>query len=271
VSVAFAGPVGPGGRVLAAPTVWGPLRADALDLSGKLRALWPGVPVRLLNDVSAAGYRHLRHARDELCIVTVSTGIGHKLFVGGRPVTGPHGRGGEIGHLRMDWSPSAPWCECGGQGHLGALASGTASAWQVRRLAAENPGGFGRSALAAPAGGDPARVDNRMLAAAFRQGDPWAAAVVRRMARPLGAALAALHLAAGVERFVVVGGFGLSLGPGYLALLARAATRSGWNVGASWAAMLQAGRPEDHAELVGAGRFAAGWAGAPAPAAAGRA
>jgi glucokinase len=77
------------------------------------------------------------------------------------------------------------------------------------------------------------------------------------MAEPLGQVLAAVHLAVGVERFVVVGGFALALGYEYLRALADAARSSCWDRGAEWPKMLELGSDEEEAGLIGAGAFAA--------------
>src|ERR1700750_2414313 len=95
VGVAFPGPVGADGRVLAAPTIWGDRGCAPFAVGAALAPHWAGAPVHVLNDVSAAGYRHLRAPDEDFCIVTVSSGIGNKVFIRGRPVTGAAGRGGE--------------------------------------------------------------------------------------------------------------------------------------------------------------------------------
>ena len=191
-------------------------------------------------------------------MVTVSSGIGHKVFVGGRPVVGPGGRGGELGHLRVDFSNDAARCECGGRGHLGAVASGSATGDQVARLAVADLDRFAASLPGRRTGGRPELVDNRLLAEAFRAGDPWAERVIERMAHPLAWALAALHLAVGTERFVIVGGFALALGSRYREALSRLAARCCWDVGADWDHMVELGADDDDAGLIGAGRFAVG-------------
>src|SRR5262245_30615885 len=59
VCIAFAGPVDPAGRLLAAPTVLGDGVGAPVPLHGELGALWPEASVLLVNDVTAAGYRYL--------------------------------------------------------------------------------------------------------------------------------------------------------------------------------------------------------------------
>ncbi len=257
VAVAFPGPIDCRGNVLAAPTVWGDRQGGAVQIRDRLASLWPKARILLLNDVCAAGYRYLNDPKEDLCIVTVSSGIGHKVFADGRAITGPNGRGGEIGHLRVDFSEQAPQCECGGFGHLGAVASGRATDFQVARLAAEDPEGFRHSSLGEEVGCDVDRVDNRLLVGAFRRCDAWAGRVIERMASPLARVLAAIHLTVGVERFVIIGGFALALGPGYRNKLCQAARECGWILGADWDSMIELGLADDDAGLIGAGRFAA--------------
>ncbi|MCH8855553.1 MAG: ROK family protein, partial [Proteobacteria bacterium] len=73
--------------------------------------------------------------------------MGHKVFLGGEPAVGPHGRGGEMGHLRVDFTESAPRCECGGVGHLGAIASGRGTLMEAIRRADADATGFEASQL----------------------------------------------------------------------------------------------------------------------------
>jgi predicted NBD/HSP70 family sugar kinase len=257
VAVAFPGPIDPHGNTLAAPTIWGRAQGRALPIKELLQALWPDAPVFVLNDVTAAGFRYLSHPNETLCVITVSSGIGHKVFTDGKPMVGPNGRGGEIGHLRIDFSPEAPICDCGHRGHLGAVASGRASRYQVTRLAREDPVGFEQSLLAVLAEHDAQAVENEHLVAAFRRGDSWTEQVIRRMADPLGRAIAAIHLSVGVERFVLVGGFAIALGGRYREQVAAAASRSAWDLGLDWDRAVELGQPGDEAGLLGAGYFAA--------------
>ena len=248
LSVAFAGPVDPVGVALQAPTIWG--AGGAEPVRARLAQRFPGARIRVMNDLTAAGLCFRRQAHEDLCVVTVSSGIGHKLFLGGRPILGPRGRGGELGHVRVDFGPEAPRCDCGGVGHLGAVASGRASRWQAVLQQRAAPAAWARSALAGP----PEALDNEVLAAAFRAGDPVAGQLVFRLAAPLGQALAALHAAVGVERFVIMGGFAHALGDRYLALLAEAADASVWEPGGQRAWTFEAGVAGDEAGLIGAGR-----------------
>ncbi|HEX7035604.1 MAG TPA: ROK family protein [Pseudomonadales bacterium] len=256
VSVAFPGPVDDAGVALRAPTVWGHDERPE-PVAARLRQLWPSARVLVTNDLSAAGLCFLRSDTDELCVVTVSSGIGHKVFLRGEPIVGRSGRGGEIGHVRVDFSEGAPRCDCGGIGHLGAVASGRGIRNRALRLARLDPEGFGRSYLGQAVAGDLTRLDNRIVARAFCAGDRWTADLIAASAEPLGRVLATIHCAVGIERFVVIGGIAHALGPAYLRLIGSAAARSEWALGQRWDEMLELGQLGDDAGLIGAGRLAA--------------
>ena len=253
VSVAFAGPVTDNGVVLAAPTIRGK-GAEGIDVLSRLRQLWPGSKVSLLNDVTAAGYRYLRDESDDLCIVTVGSGIGNKVFVQGNPITGTAARGGELGHLRVDNSPDAVRCDCGGRGHLGGIASGRGALDLAKQYAQREPQGFSISSLAKS--GAAGNLTNADLVRAFHEGDTWTVSLIRTIAQSLGQVLAGVHLSVGTERFVIFGGFGLALGETYRRFLAEYAAEHSWNVGQDWNSMIELGKNDDYSGLIGAGRYA---------------
>jgi glucokinase len=257
VTVAYPGPLDEAGRVLASPTVLGAAAGEPFPLQRACEELWPGATVHTMNDVTAAGYRFAATGLRDFAVVTVGSGIGHKVFLDGRPRTGPGGYGGEIGHLRLVFSADAPLCDCGGRGHLGGLASGRGTVAAIRRRAASDPEGYALSALARH--GDPRHVDGPEVAAAFRIQDAFTLDTIRDQARYLGQGLAAIHLDTGVERIVLVGGFAIALGEPYRRLVAAASSEACWNVGQDWDAIVQLGDAD--AGLLGGALFAAGLVG----------
>jgi len=250
VGLAVPGPVDPQGRLSRAPTLWGDRIEESVPLGSLAARTWPNSRVVVANDVTAAGYRHAR-SDEALCVVTVSSGIGHKVFVDGRPVVGPNGRGGELGHWRVDPAPDAPRCDCGRRGHLGALASGRAVAHHVRSVA--KGGEHGPSPWTELESAPEAL--NRALAASFAGGDPFAREVVRELAAPLGVALAGVHTIVGVERFVILGGFARALGEPYLELLRDASRAACWDNGFDWSGGLELGPADDNSGLEGMARL----------------
>ena len=89
-----------------------------------------GTPVAVLHDVRAAALAEglLGAARgcSDFLLLTLGTGVGAAVVLGGRPYLGAHGLGGELGHVAVD--PHGPRCKCGGVGCLEALASAGALA-----------------------------------------------------------------------------------------------------------------------------------------------
>lgn len=253
VGLAFPGPVDGRGVALAAPTVMGAPRP--VDLSAAGRRLWAAAELVVLNDLTAAGYRYVAAGRRDFCLLTVGSGIGNKVFLAGAPVLGPGWRGGEIGHLRVDVSPDALPCDCGGSGHVGGIASGRGTLNLLRRRAERQPSDYAASMLGA-AGLPVTALTNERLVAAFTGGDRWTVEVVQEASRALGQAVAAIHLAVGVESFIVGGGFARALGEPYRALLAAVAGEACWNLGQDWNAMIELGIPDDDSGLIGAGLHA---------------
>jgi glucokinase len=84
-----------------------------------------GVPVTVSHDVRAGALAEgvmgsARGCRDYL-LLTLGTGVGAAVVIGGHIYTGAHGLGGELGHVAVE--PRGPLCRCGGSGCLEALAS----------------------------------------------------------------------------------------------------------------------------------------------------
>lgn len=89
-----------------------------------------GSPVVALHDVRAAalaeGTLGAARGRSDYLLLTLGTGVGAAVVIGGRPYTGVRGIGGELGHVAVD--PHGPPCPCGGIGCLEAVASAGAVA-----------------------------------------------------------------------------------------------------------------------------------------------
>ncbi len=83
-----------------------------------------GVPAFLVNDARAFGLAELRlgagRGADTMVGLTLGTGVGGVIAVGGRVHQGHDGTAGEIGHQTID--PDGPWCNCGNRGCVEAYA-----------------------------------------------------------------------------------------------------------------------------------------------------
>lgn len=139
-----------------------------------------------------------------LYAVTVGTGIGTAFLQDGEIYRGLGGFHPEAGHHLVD--PGGPLCYCGISGCWESLASGTAIAGYAR----EHIQGSGSLVLRL-AGGDPNAVTTAMLAAAARQGDPFAQSVMQRAARYFALGLLNVMAFFVPERIVLSGGVMRSL------------------------------------------------------------
>ncbi|MFB6931400.1 ROK family protein [Streptomyces chartreusis] len=266
-AVAFAGPVTADGTVRAAPTIWG--RPGKPLLLKNLMEERLGIPVTVINDVTAAVWRYatLSSLEEPFCLITVSSGIGSKIFWAGNVLLDPQGHGGELGHWTCDTSTQAPFCECGEPGHLGALASGRGTRAAARRAANADPDGYARSQLAALAP-DSAALDTHALAAAVQNGDRFATDILRAGLTHLASAITAVFTATGVQRFIIMGGFALAVGTTYVSLLTEEIERLGC-FGLTHAEiqhMIRLGEPDDDHGLIGAGRLLTAQIALPQPA-----
>ena len=154
-----------------------PLTAAASEAFGR--------PAVLANDATAAAlgeYRFGDWGAGSLAYVTISTGVGGGLVLGGRPFAGAVGNGGEPGHVLVDWRGRA--CACGARGCAEAYLSGPSIA---------------RRALEALAGTDEPSQLRRLdsvtaadVSAAADAGDPVAARVWAETVQILGGWLAGL-------------------------------------------------------------------------------
>lgn len=146
------------------------------------------VPVIIENDANAAAMGEYAFGAgkcaDDMVYLTVSTGIGGGIIIGGAVYHGAAGSAGEFGHMTV--MPNGPQCTCGKFGCLEALASGTAIAKAAAELLA---GGGGRAILQA-AGGRREAVDARAVAGAAAKGDAEAQAILAGAARALGIGIA---------------------------------------------------------------------------------
>jgi glucokinase len=244
VVVAWPGPV-IDGMALRSPTILGPHLDRRHDVGAQMRAQFPAARVHVLNDLTCAGYHFVSRGFLDFCIVTVGSGIGNKVFLGGEPQIGTHGYGGEIGHLRMGAGPGAP--PRARHVELGAIASGRGTLWLARGWEA-SPGADTEHESVTLA-------ESEAFVAAFRAGDARAAGIVEAGAQSLALALGTLHLGIGLMHFIIVGGFAKALGEGYREMLVRLCRDLTWDVGQDWDRMILLGTPGCDEGLSGALHF----------------
>lgn len=149
-----------------------------------------GVPCAVDNDatVAALGEAGLGAGRgvDDVVVVTLGTGIGGGIVLGGRIWRGANGFAGEPGHVMVD--PHGPPCPCGRRGCWERYASGSG----LGRIARDAAQAGRASAVVAAAGGDPDLVRGEHVGVAAAARDPEALAIVEEFAWWVAAGVANL-------------------------------------------------------------------------------
>lgn len=142
------------------------------------------LPVRLINDARAFALAEhglgAGRGADSMLGVTLGTGVGGGLVLGGKLYLGHDGTAGEFGHQTI--VPDGPLCGCGNHGCLEAFAKA--------------------DAIAAACG----KADVEESVAAARAGDRRAQRVLRDAGRYLGIGASNVVALLSVDRIVVGGG-----------------------------------------------------------------
>lgn len=168
-----------------------------------------GKPVSLANDAGAAAFGEYwvgsGRQYDSLVLLTLGTGVGGGIIIGGQSIDGFHSHGAELGHLLVDSSPDGLMCGCGQRGHLEAYASATGLVERARRLLGTAAGDRYRSSLVSRIS-DSSPLSALMIAEEADHGDPLALQLVIETARYLGRGIADLAHVIDPAVFVLGGG-----------------------------------------------------------------
>jgi glucokinase len=164
-----------------------------------------GLPVFVDNDANAAAVAEHRAGAARGCreavLLTIGTGIGGGLILGGRLYRGAVGAAAELGHVVIEMD--GPRCQgnCPNRGCVEALASGTALAREADRLARERPeSGLGR-ALA-----DGLELAGPLVTELAHDGDAAAIEAIELIGSRLGVALTTFVNVFNPEVIVIGGG-----------------------------------------------------------------
>lgn len=183
-----------------------------------------GIPVALDNDANLAALGEYVYGAgrgaDDMVYITVSTGVGGGLILGGHIYHGASGGAGEIGHITIAGEDTG--CRCGNSGCLETLASGTAMARRAVSLVEEGRG----SAILAAVGGEKDKITARVVAEAAEAGDAEALVILWEAGRYLGIAVAGLVNVLNPAA-VVLGGGAMQVGePLWESMMAQVRRRS---------------------------------------------
>ena len=187
-----------------------PLRAELQKYIDK--------PVYIDNDATVAGYAEsvygLGAGSHSSVFITLGTGVGGGIVIGGRPWSGFHGVGSEIGHIPMDIE--GEHCTCGNDGCLERYCSATAIIRMGRQAAVQHPD----SMLYAACGGNLDAISAKTVFDCAKEGDETALKVFRRYVNYLCMALDSVI--AFLDPEVIILGGGVSIAGNFLLDAVRA-------------------------------------------------
>jgi len=167
-----------------------------------------GLPATLDNDANCAifgeWWRGAARGANHVVGLTIGTGIGGGIVLGGEVYRGASDIAGEIGHMTID--STGRLCKCGNYGCLEAYASGPAIA--ARAVEGIRPGAD--TSLPKYVKGDLAKITAQLVYEAAHDGDEYAQEVVKDTAKFLGAGVASIINIFNPEVVVVCGGVTLA-------------------------------------------------------------
>lgn len=172
---------------------------DEFNVNEKLSAM-VDMPVMAGNDANVAALGEMwkggGQGHEDLVVVTLGTGVGGGIIIGGKMLTGANGSGGEIGHIHVqDGEPDA--CGCGNNGCLEQYASATGIVRIAKRVLAKTEQATSLNS---------AHVTAKDVWDAVKEGDEVAIEVAEQFGKYLGEGLAAIACVTNPEAFVIGGG-----------------------------------------------------------------
>lgn len=173
---------------------------------GKLLDL--DVPIVVENDANAAGWAEFQFGvgRDatDMLMLTVGTGLGGAVIVGGSLLRGKWGAAAEVGHMRV--VPGGHYCGCGHEGCWEQYASGSALVRDGQAALRARPDAGGR--LRELMGDDLSDLRGPQITQAAQEGDELAISLLSTLGRWLGEGSASVAALLDPEIIVIGGGVG---------------------------------------------------------------
>ena len=198
VGVGVPGPITEDGTVLKCANLgW-----DIFNVNDKLAEV-TGLKVAAANDANVAALGEMwmggGKGYQDVVMVTLGTGVGGGVIIGGKVIAGSNGAGGEIGHLTIDPNEEDV-CGCGGHGHLEQYASATGVVRLANKKLKTNTIPTTLSSLT--------EITAKDIFDHAKASDEVAMSLVDELGKYLGLALS--HVAAAVDPQVFVIGGGVS-------------------------------------------------------------
>jgi glucokinase len=162
------------------------------------------VPVHIDNDATVAAVYEYHLGALAGCsvgvLLTLGTGLGGGIIINGKPFSGAHGLGSELGHMPIvqDGIP----CTCGNRGCLEVYVSAPALIRMGRRCVIDRP----ESMLHHVTGGDYAKVTTKMIIDCAKEGDYIALSILDEYVGKLAMGICAIENALDPDVIAIGGG-----------------------------------------------------------------
>ena len=197
VGIGVPGPVNSKGEVPFCVNLgWGAIPVETV-MSEKMG----GILVKCGNDANVAALGEMwqggAKGYEDIVMVTLGTGVGGGIIIGGKVLAGFNGAGGEFGHMTMN-TEDTELCACGRPACLEWYASANGLARLAKKALAKD---HDTTTLD---GVDP--VTAKDVFDAYKAGDKVAAAIVKEFAAILGDGLNRIAVVVDPEIFVIGGG-----------------------------------------------------------------
>ena len=179
------------------------------------------LPVYVDNDATVAGYAEsiagVSAGTSSSVFITLGTGVGGGIIINGKPYSGAHGVGSEIGHmiLKMD----GEMCSCGNEGCFERYASATAIIREAKKAAQDIP----TCAIMTACGGDVDKINAKIVIDCAKAGDRTAQAVFGDYCKGLAHGIVSIINC--IDPEVIVLGGGVSMAGEYLLDAVREAVK----------------------------------------------
>lgn len=194
IGIGVPGPITDDGTVLKCPNIHWPV----FNVRDKLIELTGVGNVKVGNDANVAALGEMwkggGRGYDSIVMVTLGTGVGGGVILGGKILTGSKGAGGEIGHMKVELNETDV-CGCGGKGCLEQYSSATGIVRMAKKELRED------SCLASLK-----EITAKDIFDGAKTGDTYCQYIVDKFAKYLGVALANISHVVDPEAFVIGGG-----------------------------------------------------------------
>ena len=190
--------VAPNGIAIAVNMYW-----HGIPLEAEMRKHLD-VPIYIDNDATVAAVYEYHLGALAGCsvgvLLTLGTGVGGGIIINGKPFSGAHGLGSELGHIPI--VHNGIQCTCGNRGCFEVYASASALIGMGRRCVIEQP----QSMLHHVTGGEYLKVTAKMIFDCAKEGDYIALSIVDEYIGKLAMGICAIENALDPDVIAIGGG-----------------------------------------------------------------